>query len=223
MKYEKFEEWMIGKKIGVDGYEGVVLGRYFPSIVPSEVVCIQYKIGNNPTDWRWVELADVTFLEEVAHEEEHSPIPWEVGVRENSQIDWQVGQVVWDVRNGRGVVKEVNNGENYPIYVEFDMTDHFGNTNSDTYTLDGRHVETQKVRSLFFSEPVITAELYPPKKPFTPTLKKGDTVVAKRKDGRNTVVFYVVTESEDIISSSGATYKKSEWVFYKLGEEVKFQ
>ena len=51
----------------------------------------------------------------------------------------------------------------------------------------------------------------------------GDTVVAKRKDGRNTVVFYVVDEYEDVVKSSGAAYIKSDWVFYKLGEEVKFQ
>lgn len=205
MKYEKFEEWMISEKVrhAADGDIGTV----------SSVHCI---VGDLYAIL--VEFAEGKYLCSLDHLEFLEEKP-----SETKPIKWEVGQVVWDVRNGRGVVKEISDDEHYPICVVFDLTDHYGDTISDSYTLDGRYVETQKVRSLFFSEPVITAELFPPKKPFTPTFKKGDTVVAKRKDGQNTVVFYVVTESEDIISSSGATYKKSEWAFYKLGEEVKFQ
>ena len=210
MKYEKFEEWMIGKKVRhSSGGIGVV----------SSIHCIVgdvYAILVEFTDGEiWCSLDHLEFLEEKPSEESSA--------QKDHQIDWQVGQTVWDIRNGRGIVKEVSDDEYYPIYVVFDLTDRYGDAVSDTYTPDGRYVETQKNRSLFFSEPVITAELYPPKKPFTPTLKKGDTVVAKRKDGRNTVVFYVVDEYEGVVKSSGAAYSKSDWVFYKLGEEVKFQ
>ena len=203
MKYGKFEEWMVGKHVTYGTYSGKVVkgceeGDY--------LVYVLWEVDDKPA------MEFVKGLEFV-EESENTQV----------EIDWQVGQVVWDVRNGRGVITRVNVGDEYPVHVVFDLKDVYGGIITDTYTIDGRYVKTQKARSLFFSEPVVTAELYPPKKPFTPTLKKGDTVVAKRKDGRNTVVFYVVDEYKDVVKSSGAAYSKSDWVFYKLGEEVKFQ
>ena len=208
-KYEKFEEWMIGKKISVGDCEGVVLGRHFPSIVPSGVVCIQYKIGDQPTDWRWVELADVAFLEEVAHEEETSPIPW------------QVGQTVWDVRYGKGIVDTLLAIPcQYPIGVVF--TD--GSTAS--YTSKGLNRCTDVYRSLFFSEPVVTAQLYPPKKPFKPTLKKGDKVVLT--DSVADYVAEVVRGEENHIyykTEDGVVtfVNKNSVNVFKLGEEIKWE
>lgn len=101
---------------------------------------------------------------------------------EGSQIDWQVGQEVWDVRNGRGIVKSTEYEGGYPIFVEFDLKEFGGENVADCYTLDGRYGKTQTLRSLFFSEPKIIAEKYPPKKPFVPKLKNGDVIFVKVKD-----------------------------------------
>ncbi len=145
---------------------------------------------------------------------------------EEQKIKWEVGQVVWDVRNGRGIVKEIGDDEYYPIYVVFDLTDLYGDAVSDTYTLDGRYVGTQKNRSLFFSEPVITAELFPPKKPFVPILKKGDKVVLT--DSVADYVTEVVREEENHIyykTEDGVVtfVNKNSVKVFKLGEEIKFQ
>ena len=140
------------------------------------------------------------------------------------EIDWQVGQVVWDVRNGRGVITRVSEGDDYPIHVVFDLKDVYGDIITDTYTIDGRYVKTQKARSLFFSEPVITAELYPPKKPFVPTLKKGQMVVIKGKNCfENGCLRYVHLEQEDRIYTEEDSYflKDDIAAIYCVGEELK--
>ena len=139
------------------------------------------------------------------------------------EIDWQVGQVVWDVRNGRGVVEGVNDGDDYPVHVVFELKDSCGRIVTDTYTIDGRYVKTQKARSLFFSEPVVTAELYPPKKPFTPTLKSGEKVVIDTGDRSFIATIEEEKEDEVLIDRqvSGIRYPKNCIKIYKLGEEVK--
>lgn len=210
MKYEKFEEWMIGKKF-YNTYDhddlGVIVG-----IRDAETVNVIYQ--NDGASW--ARLCNVNFVDS----------PDENPPREDGQIDWQVGQVVWDVRNGRGIVKEVRDDEYYPIYVVFDLTDCYGDAVSDTYTLDGRYVETQKNRSLFFSEPVVTAELFPTKKPFVPTLKKGDKVVLT--DSVADYVAEVVREEENHIyyktEDGVVTFVDKNLVkVFKLWEEIKFQ
>lgn len=209
MKYEKFEEWMLGKKF-YNVYDpndiGVIVGKGGDE----GVVDVIYE-NDGPS---WARICNVNFVD--SPEEKPSEKP--------KQIDWQVGQVVWDIRNGRGIVKEVSDDEYYPIYVVFDLTDRYGDAVSDTYTLDGRYVETQKVRSLFFSEPVITAELFPPKKPFVPTLKKGEMVIVESKVSSDVVKVTVDYENSDHIKTDEQTiFKKEYWKFYKIGEEVKFQ
>lgn len=158
--------------------------------------------------------------EEVMQEKkiENQPINWE-----GSQIDWQVGQTVWDVRYGKGIVDTLLAipGQ-YPIGVVF--TD--GSTAS--YTSKGLNRCTDVYRSLFFSEPVVTAELFPPKKSFVPTLKKGDKVFIRTKSGiyPEGVVREVFSEVEDRV------YISDDWHYYMkydiesihiLGEELKFQ
>lgn len=212
MKYEKFEEWMIGKKVTYGNHEGEITETYGGH---DSIVCVSWR----GSDKRFTELVkELEFLEEKPSEEG--------GAQENSQIDWQVGQTVWDVRNGRGIVKEISDDEYYPIYVVFDLTDRYGDDVSDTYTRDGRYIETQKIRSLFFSEPVITAELFPPKKPFIPTLKKGDKVVLT--DSVADYVAEVVREEENHIyyktEDGVVTFVDKNLVkVFKLGEEIKFE
>ena len=199
---------MIGKKISVDGFEGIVLDRYCTPMVPSDIACIKFKTGDNPCDWMWSELEDVTFLEEVAHEEETSPIHWEVG------------QEVFCLLRGRGFVVRVGGDEEegspYTVGVDFGYT-------FDNYTIDGKMFDDHKGRVLFFSEPVVTAELFPPKKPFIPKLKFDDKLMVINSHGKVECYGYVEQEFEDSVAMrTGEVYEKSYYNFFKLGEEVKF-
>lgn len=148
-------------------------------------------------------------------------------IEEDQQDDFvfteeHVGMEVFCLLRGKGVISEVRkdyDDDYYPVEVEFGYT-------IDRYTSEGKFYDDHKTRTLFFSEPVITAELFPPKKPFVPTLKKGDKVVLT--DSVADYVAEVVREEENHI------YYKTEDVVvtfvnknsvnvFKLGEEIKFQ
>lgn len=79
------------------------------------------------------------------------------------QDEFQVGDVVWDVLDGKGkVTAVVHLGDaTYPIEV------HFDNGLIGWFTEDGRCDEGYSVRSLFFSEPKIEAAVT---RPFVSTL-----------------------------------------------------
>ena len=149
--------------------------------------------------------------EGIMNNTEEQEIKWE-----GSQIDWQVGQTVWDVRYGKGIVDTLLAIPcQYPIGVVF--TD--GSTAS--YTSKGLNRCTDVYRSLFFSEPVVTAELFPPKKPFVPTLKKGDMVVVNTQLG--SLIHSVYGESETHLYCNGQDYAKGKIAsVFKLGEEIIF-
>ena len=136
---------------------------------------------------------------------------------EEQEIDWEVGQEVWDVRYGKGVVDTmIAIPYQYPIGVVF------ADGGTASYTSKGLNRCTDVYRSLFFSEPKIEAEKFPTKKPFTPVFYKGDTLVAKKKDGQNTTVFYVEEETDISVKSSCYSYAKDLWNFYKISEKVEF-
>ena len=84
-------------------------------------------------------------------------------------IEWEVGQVVWDTAFGEGEVVSVEED-----YTEYPVKVRFKNDSVEGYTKEGKISKDCK-RSLFFSEPTVTAELFPPKKPFKSMLKVGDT------------------------------------------------
>ena len=134
---------------------GVVVAVYTDSFV------VQF-----PDSLEWVYPASLSHLSKIEES------PQEIS-HEDGQIDWEVGQVVWDVRNGRGIVKSTEYKGGYPIFVEFDLKDFDGENATACYTLDGRYTKMQMLRSLFFSEPKIEAEKFPPKKPFVAKLKRG--------------------------------------------------
>lgn len=138
---------------------------------------------------------------------------------EGQEIKWEFGQEVWDTVLGKGEVTRVDESFYYPVGVVFD--------NGDTadYTLQGK-IHEQTKRSLFFSEPVITAELFPPKKPFVPTLKKGDVLVVQHvRLLEEKYVLKVESENEECVWFVGedSGYLKTAWTFHKLGEEIKFE
>lgn len=137
---------------------------------------------------------------------------------EEQEIKWEVGQEVFCLLRGKGVVTRVGaEGNPYPVEVDFEET-------FDRYTLDGKIFDEYGGRVLFFSQPVVTAELFPPKKPFEPILLEGDTVVVKRKTLTETSALTVVYEEEDAVwfLEDPDGYLKTAWDFYKLGEEIKF-
>ena len=136
---------------------------------------------------------------------------------DNTAIDWEIGQEVWDVRYGKGIVDTLLAipGQ-YPIGVVF--TD--GSTAS--YTSKGLNRCTDVYRSLFFSEPKIEAEKFPPKKLFVPAFQKGDVVAVKCADIVRILILEQETERQ-VKGNCGRVWDKDPDVhFYKLGEEIKF-
>ena len=134
-------------------------------------------------------------------------------------IEWEVGQVVWDTKYGKGVVVEADslNFPKFPVSVNFERV---GQRN---YSADGKNGGAENNRSLYFSEPVITAERFPPKKPFTPILKEGDQVVVKTDWGEDGL-YTVKEETECHIYFEERLvilHKSNIKAIYKLGEEVK--
>ena len=72
---------------------------------------------------------------------------------------FEVGQEVWDTVLGKGSVWGISmTSALYPVRVKFD------NGLIESYNFQGKCAEKNK-RSLFFSEPAVAAELFPPKKP----------------------------------------------------------
>lgn len=154
--------------------------------------------------------------EELMNNTEEQEIKWE-----GSQIDWQVGQTVWDTVHGKGEVDRVGDSLHYPVGVVFD--------NGDTrdYTLCGE-IHEQAKRSLFFSRPVITAELFPPKKPFVPTLKEGEKILLKVPYLEEEKVAFVRREEDNILyymfEDGAKDYsEKSQITVSRIGEEIKFE
>ena len=138
---------------------------------------------------------------------------------EGSQIDWQVGQEVFCLLRSKGVVSKITKeSTTYPVEVDFEHT-------YDQYTLDGKIYDDHKNRVLFFSEPKIEAEKFPPKKTFVATLKKGDLVVVKHKRLEDKAILTVEQEDEDVVwfKEREEGYLKPAWNFFKVGEEVEFE
>lgn len=209
-RYEKFEEWMIGERVHWDGgFEqspdsGVVVGMYRDM---SNTVYVKWD-----SDWgkAWLNVDKVTFEKDNKVEEQNT----EHGIK------WEIGQVVWDVLYGKGIVSDVKE-DTFPVEVKFDDGGH------ESYTLQGSFYEAGP-RSLFFSEPKIEAELFPPKKPFVPKLKEGDKVLIKDKQGffGEGTVRVVHKECDDriYVSKDGDYFMKYDITSLQvIGEEIKFE
>lgn len=140
-----------------------------------------------------------------------------MNTNEEQVIKWEVGQEVWCILNGSGTVFNYTK-EEYPVKVLFSSGE------ETSYTDCGRMRSWDKNRTLFFSEPKIEAELFPPKKAFVPTLKFGETVIAKHKTLKDREVFIICDEDEETVWSQDSMdgYLKKAWNFYNLGEEIKF-
>lgn len=134
---------------------------------------------------------------------------------ESRENVWKVGQTVYDVMFGKGEVVDVSEDVSrvYPILVQFGCI-------KRSYTLDGKYGTSNKNRSLFFSEPVVTGDTKPK---FTPVLKKGDVVVAVDKDGCSEILHVREELERQVKNTEGTLFYKEAFDFYRLGEKINFK
>ena len=194
-KYEKFEEWMLHAPVVTSNGDS---GKIVQSVGEGRVAVLLD---------RGVEiLSRVWNLEFI-----------EAGSTGSSPIPWEVCQVVWDVVYGKGVVNCVAEDDIFPVKVEFD------DGGSESYTLQGSFYKVG-TRTLFFSEPTISADTMPPKKPSVPKLRFDDGLMVINSHGKVECYGYVEQEFEDSVAMrTGEMYVKSYYNFFKLGEEIKWE
>ena len=129
---------------------------------------------------------------------------------EVKQDEFRVGDVVWCLHYGKGVV---SNTESF-IEVDYGWT-------AELYTPEGVHVATQEtmpdgysLRTLFFSEPKIEASVT---RPFVPTLV-GKRVVVRQK-GFYDVVLNITFETQDVFGDDEGIFDKSLVEIYEVSSE----
>lgn len=129
-----------------------------------------------------------------------------------------VGMEVWCAIYRKGVVEAVLEKHN-----ELEVR-----INGEVYLYDLKGcLFGSKVRTLFFSEPVVKIEgdKYPPKKPFTPTLKEGEGVLLWVSEAQYPKFVTILKEGETAISylengKEQRSYKQGIKI-KRIGEEVK--
>lgn len=124
---------------------------------------------------------------------------------------FKVGQVVWDVVYGKGVVVDILENHSYPVVVEFEE-------GVVSCTNDGKAYETHG-RTLFFSEPKIEAATEPM---FQPVLKEGDKLLTVGYDWQWEL--HEVSEELEyaVKNKQGTLFYKNAFAFYRLGEKIVF-
>ena len=136
---------------------------------------------------------------------------------------FEVGQEVWDVIFGKGevIAVEEDNCTDFPIRVRFES-----GRGEERFTKEGEYF-TDCNRSLFFSEPVVTAELFPPKKKFKPVLEPGQLVVKMDNFTGKVELVRIIEENEVSVlclhHGCVQDVNKKMFGFYCVGEEVKFE
>jgi uncharacterized protein YuzE len=140
----------------------------------------------------------------------------------DQEIPWEVGQDVWCVLRGKGVVYSFE--RNISLWTS-GVTVDFENQGTVRYNKDGK-VSGGMNRSLYFSEPKIIAETMPPKKPFIPKFKNGDDVlIVGNRAYPEGKVFTVLNEFEDkfIVTPEGMFFMKKDIKSVRLlGDKVEF-
>ena len=111
---------------------------------------------------------------------------------------FQVGQKVWDVVRGEGVVTDILEWEEYPVIVEFDDEEEF-------YTEDGKYREDYARPSLYPYEPKIIKAESNENTSFIATFGQGDLVQVKfvGSEEIHDTVFVVEKETKDAIYMKG--------------------
>ena len=113
-------------------------------------------------------------------------------------VMFRVGQKVWDVVRGEGVVTDILKWEEYPVIVEFDDEEEF-------YTTDGKYREDDVRPSLYPYEPKIVKADGNEDTPFIPVFEQGDLVQVKfvGSEEIHDTVFVVEKETKDAIYMKG--------------------
>ena len=111
---------------------------------------------------------------------------------------FQVGQKVWDVVRGEGVVTDILKWEEYPVLVEFDDED-------ECYTAEGKYREDDVRPSLYPYEPEIVKASGNEDTPFFSVFEQGDLVQVKfvGSEEIHDTVFVVEKETKDAIYMKG--------------------
>ena len=138
---------------------------------------------------------------------------------DNTAIDWEIGQEVFCLLRGKGVVHQIyNTGMDWGEGVDVCFMNH----GIIRFKFDGT-ISRGFNRSLFFSEPQIIAEKLPPKKPFVPVFEEGDKIiVVYNGDGGKNFITVMEEVKDRVFADDGHAYLKDSYRFYKLGEEIKF-
>ena len=110
---------------------------------------------------------------------------------------FQVGQKVWDVVRGEGVVTYIEEDAEYPVVVEFDGEE-------EDYTADGKYREDHAFPSLYTYKPKIVKD-EDAEDCFIATFKQGDLVQVKFVDSEeiHDTVFVVEKETKDAFYMKG--------------------
>lgn len=118
-------------------------------------------------------------------------------IKEESDM-FQVGQKVWDVVRGEGVVTEIWEGETYSVNVELANEEEY-------YTADGKYREDDVHPSLYPYEPKIVKAEGNEDTPFIATFEQGDLVQVKfvGSEEIHDTVFVVEKETKDAIYMKG--------------------
>ena len=113
-------------------------------------------------------------------------------------VMFKIGQKVWDVVRGEGVVTDILKWEEYPVIVEFDGEE-------ETYTTDGKYREDYAFPSLYPYEPKIVKADGNEDTPFFSVFEKGDLVQVKfvGSEEIHDTVFVVEKETKDAIYMKG--------------------
>ena len=111
---------------------------------------------------------------------------------------FKVGQKVWDVVRGEGVVTDILKFEEYPVIVVF-------NNEEDSYTTEGKFFKNDAHPSLYPYEPKIVKAEDNEDDPFLPTFEQGDLVQVKFVGSVeiHDTVFVVEKETKDAIYMKG--------------------
>ena len=213
------------------------LGKVEEEVIPSFTVGDRVKFKKSSIDSGMIDATeDDVFVVESCHKEHWGDLVKLFGMistvnvnhleyvkesamnnTEEQEIKWEVGQEVWDVRYGKGIVDTL-----LAIPCQYPIGVVFADGGTASYTSKGLNRCTDVYRSLFFSEPKIEAEKFPPKKLFVPAFQKGDVVAVKWADIVRILILEQETERQ-VKGNCGRVWDKDPDVhFYKLGEEIKF-
>ena len=111
---------------------------------------------------------------------------------------FQVGQKVWDVVRGEGVVTDILKWEEYPVIVEFDDEE-------ECYTADGKYRRDYAFPSLYSYVPEIVKSESNENTSFIATFEQSDLVQVKfvGSEEIHDTVFVVEKETKDAIYMKG--------------------